>query len=585
MDRRSNPVPAPGRRVLATVARVLALTLVAGIVCGLGPARASTWEATYQPNWTGGGQHTANRWPSSVAAASFTVGGLLEVKTACSVVDTATAQANCYFDFIYPHGDTHQVSIRLKGHLHGVMHRNHGEIRNRFGLYGIVWRRENNGVYLPIAAATELSENNVTGTWNRDFVLPLTASLEPYRQYRLQLVATAWAGGPLVGNADVDFASGDYGINWNSAELYYFESATTSGGNRSGTQAVQEHEDYQNRYAAANALAYDTYNTGNNINGWEVTYWKFSTATSSQVDSRQIHSEGSGYTIVSGSSVRSEVTHWLAGSGACANRMHRKSVAWTEEAKSGSAASWIGGDLPECGWEFLWPSWLPGGSGPNATYVHTLQLANYESQPVRFGSLSIVALAEPVTHPSEAPFLPAAAFADFDPGDPAPSLATYGLVQDVAITPGSPAALSVQTPGDWRGKWIYAHFSVLSAQGTVLSHVWVGHEVQSDASSVDPGSDPTPPAGRQLTLTASPNPFNPATVIQYTVPSAGAVRLDVYDLAGRRLVTLHDGFQEAGTYSLPWDVGRHSRSLASGVYRLVLRAGGATASRSLVLVK
>ena len=47
-----------------------------------------------------------------------------------------------------------------------------------------------------------------------------------------------------------------------------------------------------------------------------------------------------------------------------------------------------------------------------------------------------------------------------------------------------------------------------------------------------------------------PNPFNPSTTISYSVPMESHVRLAVYDMQGRQIDLLRDGFQVAGSYEV-----------------------------------
>jgi hypothetical protein len=64
-----------------------------------------------------------------------------------------------------------------------------------------------------------------------------------------------------------------------------------------------------------------------------------------------------------------------------------------------------------------------------------------------------------------------------------------------------------------------------------------------------------------------PNPFNPTTTIEYALPRNGHARIDIYDLLGRRIRTLVDRGEVAGSYKVVWD-GKNSgeQSVASGVY-------------------
>ena len=78
-----------------------------------------------------------------------------------------------------------------------------------------------------------------------------------------------------------------------------------------------------------------------------------------------------------------------------------------------------------------------------------------------------------------------------------------------------------------------------------------------------------------------PNPFNPSTTISYTVAETRFVNLTIYDILGKPVVTLVDGYQQAGHYSVQFD----ARSLPSGVYFYHLTAGDFTKIRKSLLMK
>ena len=72
-----------------------------------------------------------------------------------------------------------------------------------------------------------------------------------------------------------------------------------------------------------------------------------------------------------------------------------------------------------------------------------------------------------------------------------------------------------------------------------------------------------------------PNPFNPATTIQYTLPQATDVELTGYSVLGQAVRTLVAEYQNAGRYSVEWDANDYSgHSLSSGLYFYRLQAGG-----------
>ena len=84
-----------------------------------------------------------------------------------------------------------------------------------------------------------------------------------------------------------------------------------------------------------------------------------------------------------------------------------------------------------------------------------------------------------------------------------------------------------------------------------------------------------------------PNPFNPETHIQFSLPKAERVNLAVYDVHGRLVKELTD-FQEfdAGTYSINWD-GKDSdgKKVASGVYFTRMQAGTFSTTKKMSLIK
>ncbi len=87
-------------------------------------------------------------------------------------------------------------------------------------------------------------------------------------------------------------------------------------------------------------------------------------------------------------------------------------------------------------------------------------------------------------------------------------------------------------------------------------------------------------------LSFSPMLHDESTRIQYSVPQAGSVHLNVYSATGRLVKTLVDGFVPSGTHEVVWS-GRDQQGtqVSSGVYFAVLRAGTAQTSLRLVLLR
>jgi hypothetical protein len=83
-----------------------------------------------------------------------------------------------------------------------------------------------------------------------------------------------------------------------------------------------------------------------------------------------------------------------------------------------------------------------------------------------------------------------------------------------------------------------------------------------------------------------PNPFNPSTVISYSLKRDGRVRLDVFNLLGQHVRTVSDGWNSAGTNSVIWD-GTDSRgqSVASGIYMYRLETTQGSITRKMALIR
>jgi flagellar hook assembly protein FlgD len=89
-----------------------------------------------------------------------------------------------------------------------------------------------------------------------------------------------------------------------------------------------------------------------------------------------------------------------------------------------------------------------------------------------------------------------------------------------------------------------------------------------------------------MTLGGYPNPFNNSISISMNLASDGNYQLAIYDILGRRVKTLLDGFQFAGRQSIIWDGTDDLRSsVASGTYFMRLKGIGGTRSMKLNLLK
>ena len=78
-----------------------------------------------------------------------------------------------------------------------------------------------------------------------------------------------------------------------------------------------------------------------------------------------------------------------------------------------------------------------------------------------------------------------------------------------------------------------------------------------------------------------PNPFNPSTTFSFSLPKAGIVTLTVYDITGREVAKLVDGYKVKGLHEVTFD----ADGLSSGVYFARLEAGEFKQVRKILLIK
>ena len=89
------------------------------------------------------------------------------------------------------------------------------------------------------------------------------------------------------------------------------------------------------------------------------------------------------------------------------------------------------------------------------------------------------------------------------------------------------------------------------------------------------------PPPSSLILSASPNPFNPTTEIEFSLPEAGPVKLEVFDVVGRYVMTLQNSFMAAGDHMAVLD----GWKLSAGIHFARLSTSHRQATIKLLLIK
>jgi len=155
-------------------------------------------------------------------------------------------------------------------------------------------------------------------------------------------------------------------------------------------------------------------------------------------------------------------------------------------------------------------------------------------------------------------------------------------IADTAITTQMDCSMMITT-GPYNippGESVVAAFAILG--GTSLTDLRANADAAiaryAGMTSVD---DNIIRPGEFSLLQNYPNPFNAQTTIEFTVSRADQVKLEAFDLLGRKVAVLADARMDAGPHSVTWDCS----DLSSGVYFYKLTIGDKSATRKLTLLK
>ena len=78
-----------------------------------------------------------------------------------------------------------------------------------------------------------------------------------------------------------------------------------------------------------------------------------------------------------------------------------------------------------------------------------------------------------------------------------------------------------------------------------------------------------------------PNPFNPVTKIDFSIPIYELVTINAYDIKGRAIETLVNKKLQPGTYSINW----HASAHPSGIYLIKMKSGNYFHTQKVILIK
>ena len=140
----------------------------------------------------------------------------------------------------------------------------------------------------------------------------------------------------------------------------------------------------------------------------------------------------------------------------------------------------------------------------------------------------------------------------------------------------------------------------LPAGGQLITYTGEATLLQADAGSydgsvinviygspTDVGEDGATGLPNEFALDVNyPNPFNPATNIQYHVPRSSHVEIEIFNITGQRVRTLVNASKAAGTYTVVWNgTNQSGERVSSGMYFYRMTAGDYVKTRKMILLK
>jgi hypothetical protein len=127
--------------------------------------------------------------------------------------------------------------------------------------------------------------------------------------------------------------------------------------------------------------------------------------------------------------------------------------------------------------------------------------------------------------------------------------------------------------------WDEDHFEFEKLAGEDGGSQLVGWECWGE--NFDQGQSELSVLPTEHRLSAYPNPFNPMTTLSFSIAEAGTVSIKVYDVSGREVAVLVNGYRDAGFHEVTFDASH----LASGIYVYQMQAGEFSATDKMVLMK
>ena len=141
---------------------------------------------------------------------------------------------------------------------------------------------------------------------------------------------------------------------------------------------------------------------------------------------------------------------------------------------------------------------------------------------------------------------------------------------------------------DYIDSGVYLRFHI-STDASEVASGWYVDDIQLlvDTSLVILSNDSESNIPMNFHLSENyPNPFNPITTINFSVPQDQMVKIEIIDLNGRLINTIHEGITKTGEHIVRWNATDHNHNpVSTGVYFYRLTAGSFFKTRKMIYLK
>ncbi|MCP4582134.1 MAG: S8 family serine peptidase [candidate division Zixibacteria bacterium] len=160
---------------------------------------------------------------------------------------------------------------------------------------------------------------------------------------------------------------------------------------------------------------------------------------------------------------------------------------------------------------------------------------------------------------------------------------------DTAITTPEDASI-MMTTGPWDipfGASVTAAFAILGGNSLEALQEVADAATQKYYNMTDIADQPQPGLPLVFGIAGNyPNPFNPTTIIKFSIARPAQVELEIYDILGRKVNTLISGFKTSGAYEITWNSrDSRGRDVASGMYFIKLQSGQQSSVEKMMLLR